>query len=212
MDVFKYFRIIFDVVVVLSLEVLLSLYSPYDSLLLPIKEKMRVYMVRSYDDKNATCIQFRAKSYDLNALMCGYGSKGHSAPSFNMILGYSSFIMEQYSREFNFPMVAVVKEACWRIFFTFHGMLNFVLTEASFGVKERVGSKGFICQPCSINNILSNPVITCSHIPHYFTQWDPRGWSLVHWRIHHAWEALYHNENSGSSSSGVEETDVGGFL
>lgn len=120
MDVFKYLRIIFDAVVVLSLEVLLSLYSPCDdSLLLPIREKMRVYMVRSYDDKNAfwestlfekdkkyglvsrkpdSCIQFRAISYDLivwNAMMCGYGSNGHSAPSFNMILGYSSFFMDK---------------------------------------------------------------------------------------------------------------------
>jgi len=44
-----------------------------------------------------------------------------------------------------------------------------------------------------------------------FTQWDPRGWCLVHWRSQHAWEALYQNENSGSSFSEVEETDVEGF-
>ncbi|AES96796.2 hypothetical protein MTR_5g041580 [Medicago truncatula] len=37
------------------------------------------------------------------------------------------------------------------------------------------------------------------------------GWSLVHWRSPHAWKAVYHNENSGSSSSEVEEADAGGF-
>jgi len=45
----------------------------------------------------------------------------------------------------------------------------------------------------------------------HFTQWDSGGWSLVHWRSQHAWEVLYQNENSGSSSSEVKETDVGGF-
>jgi len=44
-----------------------------------------------------------------------------------------------------------------------------------------------------------------------FFQWNPGGWSLVHWRIQHAWEALYQNENSGSSSSEVEENDAEGF-
>ncbi|KEH21668.1 hypothetical protein MTR_7g014365 [Medicago truncatula] len=46
--------------------------------------------------------------------------------------------------------------------------------------------------------------------PSQFNQWDPGGCALVHWRSRHAWEALYQNENSGSSSSEVEETDVGG--
>jgi len=46
----------------------------------------------------------------------------------------------------------------------------------------------------------------------HFTQWDPGGWPLVHWRSQHAWEALYQNENSWSSSSEVEETHVGGFF
>ncbi|MCH99386.1 hypothetical protein A2U01_0020398, partial [Trifolium medium] len=41
----------------------------------------------------------------------------------------------------------------------------------------------------------------------HFTQWDPGGWSLVHWRRQHAKEALYQDENSGSSSFEVEETD-----
>ena len=45
----------------------------------------------------------------------------------------------------------------------------------------------------------------------HFTQWDSGGWSLVHWRSQHVWEALYQNENSGSSSLEVEETDAGGF-
>ncbi|CAJ2667684.1 unnamed protein product [Trifolium pratense] len=46
----------------------------------------------------------------------------------------------------------------------------------------------------------------------HFTQWDPGGWSLVHWRNQLAREAPYQDENSGSSSFEVEETDVGGFL
>jgi hypothetical protein len=45
----------------------------------------------------------------------------------------------------------------------------------------------------------------------HFTQWDPGGWSHVHRRSQHAWKALYLNENSGSSSSKVKETDVGRF-
>ena len=43
----------------------------------------------------------------------------------------------------------------------------------------------------------------------HFSQWDHRGWSLVHRMSKHAMKALYQNENSGSSSSEVEETDVG---
>ncbi|GAU36350.1 hypothetical protein TSUD_321890 [Trifolium subterraneum] len=63
----------------------------------------------------------------------------------------------------------------------------------------------------------------------HFTQWDPGGWSLIHWRSQHAMEALYRNENlvikanqaaealyqdenSGSSSFEVEESDVGGLV
>ncbi|CAJ2669474.1 unnamed protein product [Trifolium pratense] len=54
-------------------------------------------------------------------------------------------------------------------------------------------------------------VLTRDRSSHFF-QWDPGGWSLVHWRSQPAKEALYQNENSGSSSFEVEETDVGGFL
>ncbi|CAJ2641867.1 unnamed protein product [Trifolium pratense] len=46
----------------------------------------------------------------------------------------------------------------------------------------------------------------------HFIQWDPGGWSLVHWRSQPAKEAFYQDENSGTSSFEVEETDVGGFL
>ncbi|CAJ2661032.1 unnamed protein product [Trifolium pratense] len=46
----------------------------------------------------------------------------------------------------------------------------------------------------------------------HFIQWDPGGWSLVHWRSQPAKEALYQDENSGTSSFEVEETDIGGFL
>ncbi|CAJ2648133.1 unnamed protein product [Trifolium pratense] len=46
----------------------------------------------------------------------------------------------------------------------------------------------------------------------HFIQWDPGGWSLVHLRSQPAKEALYQDENSGSSSFEVEESDVGGFL
>ena len=46
----------------------------------------------------------------------------------------------------------------------------------------------------------------------HLIQWDPGGWSLVHWRSQPAKEALYQDENSGSSSFEVEESDVGGFL
>ena len=167
MDVFKYFGIIFGVVMVLSLEVLLGHLSPCDdSLVLPIGEKMHVYVVGSYDDKNAfwestlfegdrkyglvsrkqgSCIQFGAKSYDLmvwDAMMCGYGSKGHSTSSFNMISGYSSFFMgqqmgQQYSREFNFHMAVVVKEICWRMFFTLNGLLNFVFDKRQVLVQRK---------------------------------------------------------------------------
>ncbi|CAJ2673105.1 unnamed protein product [Trifolium pratense] len=35
----------------------------------------------------------------------------------------------------------------------------------------------------------------------HFIQWDPGGWSLVHWRSQPAKEALYQNENSGMLSS-----------
>ncbi|CAJ2667183.1 unnamed protein product [Trifolium pratense] len=45
----------------------------------------------------------------------------------------------------------------------------------------------------------------------HLIQWDPGGWSLVHWRSQPAKEALYQEENSGSSSFEVEETDVGEF-
>lgn len=45
LEVFKYFRIMFDTVMILSLEVLPSFLSPCDdSLVLPIGEKMHVYM------------------------------------------------------------------------------------------------------------------------------------------------------------------------
>lgn len=45
MNIFKYLRIMFDAVLVLSLEVLPSFLSPCDdSLVLPIGEKMHVYM------------------------------------------------------------------------------------------------------------------------------------------------------------------------
>lgn len=171
MDFLKYFRKMFDVVMILSLEVLPCFLSPCDddSLVQPIWERMHVYVLRSYDDKNAlwestlfqgdrkyglvsrkygSCIQFGAKSYDLmvwDAMMCGYGSKGHSAPYVNMISRYSSFFMgQQYSKEFNFPMVVAVKEVCWRVLFTFHGLLNFVFDRGKFGVKERVAAREYM--------------------------------------------------------------------
>ncbi|AES87592.1 transmembrane protein, putative [Medicago truncatula] len=40
-----------------------------------------------------------------------------------------------------------------------------------------------------------------------FLQWD-KGWSLVHWRSRHAWEAIYQDQNLRSSSSEVEKTDM----
>jgi hypothetical protein len=100
--------------------------------MLPIGEKMHVSVVGFYDDKSSfwettliekdrkyehvsrthrACIQIGSKLHDLvvwNAMLCVYGSKGHSPSSFNMISGYSSFFMgQQYSREFNFPMAIV---------------------------------------------------------------------------------------------------------
>jgi hypothetical protein len=52
-----------------------------------------------------------------------------------------------------------------------------------------------------VNGTSSSMLTKSSH----FTQWDPGGWSLVHWRSQHARQAHYQNENSGSSSLEVEE-------
>ncbi|MCH82102.1 polygalacturonase-like, partial [Trifolium medium] len=41
-------------------------------------------------------------------------------------------LMGQESREFNFPMLVAVNEVCWRMFFTFHGLLNFVFDRGKF--------------------------------------------------------------------------------
>ncbi|KAK2438539.1 hypothetical protein QL285_023308 [Trifolium repens] len=53
----------------------------------------------------------------------------------------------------------------------------------------------------NVNGTSSSMLTKYSH----FTQWDPGGWSLVHWRSQHARQAHYQNENSGSSSLEIEE-------
>lgn len=188
LEVFKYFRIMFDTVMILSLEVLPSFLSPCDdSLVLPIGEKMHVYMVGFYDDESAfrettliekdrkyehvsrtrACIQIGAKLHDLvwNALLCGYEIKVHSVPSFNMIFWCSSFFMSQQdSREFSFSMVVAVNEICWIMFFTLNGLLNFVFDRGKFWCKGKMLQQGMHISALKLLNIL---VITCSSIPHY---------------------------------------------
>jgi len=174
-ELFKCFRIMFDTAMILSLEVLRSFLSPCDdSLVLPIGEKMHVYVVGFYDHKSPfwettliekdrkyehvsrthpACIQIEANLHDLvvwNAMLCGYESKVHFVPFFNMITWCSSFFMSQQdSREFNFPMVVTVNEICWIMFFTLNGLLNFVFERSNFGAKKWCCSKGCIFQPWS---------------------------------------------------------------
>jgi len=45
----------------------------------------------------------------------------------------------------------------------------------------------------------------------YFIQWALGVCSSLHWKSQHARKLFYQNKNSGSSSSEVEKTDVGGF-
>jgi len=113
------------------------------------------------------------------------GSHAAKAIGFiDIMIDYSSFYMDQqYSREFNSPMVVAVNEACWKMFFTFHGLLNFVFDRGKFWCERKGWQQGIHISSLKLLNIL---VITCSPIPYYFIQWDPGGWSLVHWRSQHA--------------------------
>jgi hypothetical protein len=80
--------------------------------------------------EHGACIQIGTYDRALwNAMILGYGRR-NSALCYNMMAWHSSFFMWQQdsrdSREFNFPMLVPVNEICWRMFFTFHGLLNFV--------------------------------------------------------------------------------------
>ncbi|PNX73580.1 hypothetical protein L195_g029482 [Trifolium pratense] len=80
---------------------------------------------------HGACIHIVVEPYDLalwNTVIWGYVSERNFVHPFNMISWHSSFLVkQQYLIEFNFPMVvAADTEVCWRMFFIFHRLLNFV--------------------------------------------------------------------------------------
>jgi len=154
---------------------------------------MHVHLVGFYDGKSAfwettliekdrkyehvsrthrACIQIGSKLRDLvvwNAMLCGYESKVHSVPSFNMISWCSSFFMNQQdSREFNFSMVVAVNEICWIMFFTLNAYLNFVFDRGKFWCKGKMLQQGMHISALKLLNIA---VLTCSSIPHYLSDY-----------------------------------------
>ena len=83
-----------------------------------------------------------------------------------------------YSKEFNSLMVVAIKEACWKMIFTFHGLLNFVFDRGKFWCEGKGWQQGIHISALKLLSIL---VTTCSPIPHYFNQWDPgkRQWHMT---------------------------------
>ncbi|KEH16295.1 transmembrane protein, putative [Medicago truncatula] len=191
LEVFKYFRIMFDTVMILSLEVLPNFYHHVMIHWCCQLGKRCMYTWDFFDDESAfrettlikkdrkyehvsrtrACIQIGSKLHDLvwNALLCGYEIKLHSVPSFNMIFWCSSFFMSQQdSREFSFSMVVAVNEICWIMFFTLNGLLNFVFDRGKFWCKGKMLQQGMHISALKLLNIL---VITCSSIPHYLSDY-----------------------------------------
>jgi hypothetical protein len=86
---------------------------------------------------HGACIRFVVEPYDLalwNTVIWGYVSERNFVLPFNMMSWHSSFLVkQQYLIEFNFPMVvAADNEVCWRMFFIFRGLLNFVFDRGKF--------------------------------------------------------------------------------
>ncbi|PNY15190.1 mitochondrial GTPase 1-like protein [Trifolium pratense] len=87
---------------------------------------------------HGACIHIVVEPYDLalwHTVIWGYVSERNFVLPFNMMSWDSSFLVkENYSIEFKFPMVVAADNGvCWRMFFIFYGLLNFVFDRGKVG-------------------------------------------------------------------------------